>query len=102
MNKDIQCPYCEGWHEHDGERNESCVSYPMECRHCERNFLFQIEYYPTFTERKADCLNGASHEWKDRLKNNEYYRSYFKKWRVCEWCEKEEREALVAEPEVKE
>lgn len=60
----LECPYCE----HDcgdyfDDCHESNVEYEHECEECGKNFIFTIEYDPTFSGFKADCLNGGEHEY---------------------------------------
>ena len=68
MNKDLQCPYCEEWNEvchDDGDSFEEDKKHEMQCHSCEKNFVFQtrisFDYYPD----KADCLNGAPHQFRE-------------------------------------
>lgn len=93
MNRDFQCPYCDAWQEHDFEQGKPNELYQTECGECEKRFVFEVEYYPTFSAYKADCLNGAPHNYVDKLANDEYYRDYFSKWLKCTNCEHEIREA---------
>lgn len=65
--KDIECPYCghpQDINHDDGRGYEENVCHQMECEKCEKNFVFQtsISYY--YEPSKADCLNGAEHNYK--------------------------------------
>ncbi len=98
MSKDIQCPYCDGWLSHDDEQNEPDVTHQRQCRHCEKNFIFYIEYYPSFREHKADCLNGEPHDWED-LRISEYDKEWYEMHRQCKSCDL--REYKLAERSAK-
>lgn len=65
--KDIECPYCG--HEQDvchddGAGYAEDEIHQMECESCEKSFVFttmtSFDYFP----KKADCLNGADHEYR--------------------------------------
>lgn len=71
----LYCPYCD----HDcgdyfDDMHDSNVDYEWECEGCEKSFIFTIEYDPTFTGHKADCLNGGEHKWENSTipKGNHY------------------------------
>jgi hypothetical protein len=85
---EIECPYCGEDNEHDTEQFEPSEPHKQECHHCEKTFVFTIEYYPSFTSRKADCLNGSEHNWRDELEHDTYMRQYFAMRRSCRDCEK--------------
>lgn len=60
----LECPYCE----HDcgdcfDDQHEQDVEYEHECEECGKKFMFTINYYPSFSSNKADCLNGGEHQW---------------------------------------
>jgi len=78
---EVNCPYC------DGETNIDTtdflctdVRYEVECKLCDKNFVFEVEYDAIFTAGKADCLNGEEHEFIDYHLNNE----------KCIYCGKEQ------------
>lgn len=63
----IDCPYCDAELEvnhDDGFGYDENVMHHMECDKCGKNFVFEtvisFSYYP----KKADCLNGAKHNYK--------------------------------------
>jgi hypothetical protein len=69
MNKhdDIECPYCgEGMEicNDDGHGTDESETYEEECPHCEKSFSFTAYISFSYTARKADCLNGADHDWR--------------------------------------
>lgn len=68
MNKDVECPYCGEWNEichDDGFGYEEDVAHEMECSHCEKNFVFYTSISFHYSAEKADCLNGAAHNFGD-------------------------------------
>lgn len=64
---DIECPYCgtdqEVCHD-DGEGYEEDVRHEMECRDCEKSFVFTTSICFYYSPAKAPCLNGGEHEYK--------------------------------------
>jgi DNA-directed RNA polymerase subunit RPC12/RpoP len=83
----LTCPYCE----HDcGDYIDDChepdTQYEYTCPECDKNFIFSISYYPTFSSEKADCLNGAEHNFE---KITGYPIEYFENKRRCSMCSKE-------------
>lgn len=40
------------------------MTYAHECQSCEKNFVFEVEYSRDYSAKKADCLNGAEHDYK--------------------------------------
>tara|TARA_R110002020_G_scaffold472424_1_gene700418 strand:+ start:13673 stop:13963 length:291 start_codon:yes stop_codon:yes gene_type:complete len=96
MNYDIQCPYCgkeqDVCHD-DGAGYEEDKAHEMECCGCEKTFTFQThisyDYYPS----KADCMNGAPHDfggWSFVFSLND---KNFED-RHCKDCEKTERRTV--------
>ena len=57
------CPYCGKEMEDPDECYETDECYEHECPHCEKNFVFYVDYIRIYSEKKADCLNGAEHEY---------------------------------------
>lgn len=84
---DLECPYCEKGCEPSPDDFESNTPHEHECPHCEKRFIFTIEYYPSYMERKADCLNGSEHDWRDTIRGME---EYYEFCRECRDCEKRE------------
>ncbi len=61
---DLYCPYCdEDLGSHVDDCHSQDVQYEHQCPKCDKNFVFTIEYYPSFTSNKADCLNGKEHKF---------------------------------------
>ena len=67
MNYDLECPYCEKGldvcHD-DGFGYEEGVKHEMDCDHCGKTFTFQTSISFYYEPEKADCLNGAGHDFK--------------------------------------
>ena len=66
MKHYVECPYCEAWNEichDDGFFFEENTKHEMQCDHCEKYFVFETEITYNFSASRADCLNGAEHEW---------------------------------------
>jgi hypothetical protein len=64
---DMNCPYCgvqQSVNHDDGHGYEEGVLHEHECSACEKTFVFNtgIRFY--YTPYKADCLNGADHDFK--------------------------------------
>ncbi len=84
---DLYCPYCdENLGDHFDDCYEADTEYEHECSKCEKNFIFTISYYPTYSGEKADCLNGAEHDYQ---KINGIPREHFENKRRCSMCSKE-------------
>lgn len=84
---DLYCPYCDAeLGNHFDDRHEPNVNYEHKCSECGKNFIYSLEYYPSFTANKADCLNGAEHDYKEICG---YPKEYFENKRRCTMCGKE-------------
>jgi hypothetical protein len=63
---DLECPYCEKelevFHDGDNGYNEGDTN-EMECHHCGKTFVFSTSIIFHYSPSKADCLNGANHDW---------------------------------------
>jgi len=57
----LYCPYCKK----DVDDPDDCYNtderYDYECPHCEKTFLFTLDYTTNYHPIKADCLNGGEH-----------------------------------------
>ena len=64
--KDIECPYC-GFEQDicNDNKYEQDQQHQAECSKCEKTFVFETEISYSYTAYKADCLNGAEHQWKE-------------------------------------
>ena len=64
---DIECPYCgkelEICHD-DGFGYEEGVKHQMECKYCEKSFVFETSISFYYEPEKADCLNDGKHQYK--------------------------------------
>jgi len=59
----LECPYCFRLLPDPESSPEQDEETEGECCHCGKRFLFTTEYYPTYHEKKADCLNGEPHKY---------------------------------------
>lgn len=84
---DIDCPYCGDWSEvcHDAGRGYAeDEAHEMTCESCEKAFVFFTALHFTYDSRKADCLNGAPHNYE---RTSTYPRKYARM--RCKDCEHE-------------
>lgn len=82
----MYCPYCE----HDcGNYFDDCyeanTEFEYECPKCKKNFIYTIEYYPTYSSHKVPCMNGGEHEYE---KIEGCPAEYFKNKYRCKHCSK--------------
>lgn len=82
--QDLKCPYCEAWNEvchDDGFGYAEDVAHQMDCRECNKTFIFHTYISFHYEPSKADCLNDAPHDYKET-------RAYPERARVmrCEIC----------------
>lgn len=63
---DLNYPYCdkelEVCHD-DGFGYEGGVKHQMNCNGCGKRFVFETSISFSYEPEKADCLNGADHNW---------------------------------------
>ena len=59
----IECPYCEAEIREPEECPDEDCTYENECQECEKTFAFNVTYSKSFHPFKADCLNGAEHDY---------------------------------------
>lgn len=65
--RDVECPYCEACVEinhDDGYGYEEDGNYEQECGECEKVFAYTTWITVHHSAKKADCLNGAPHQYK--------------------------------------
>lgn len=55
----LHCPYCEEPIDDPDDCYEPCRDYVHECPHCDKSFVFQVEYSRDYSASKAECLNGG-------------------------------------------
>lgn len=63
---DLNCPYCDAGLEvchDDGFGYAEDELHQMECRMCGKAFVFTTAILYHYSAEKADCLNGAPHEY---------------------------------------
>ena len=82
---DVNCPYCDAEQEinhDDGYGYEEGVRHEQQCGECNKYFTFttSISYY--YESEKADCLNGAEHDFKPTRTHPKKYTKM-----ECSMCE---------------
>ena len=63
---DVECPYCGAYCEinhDDGYGYYEDEKYEQECGNCEKIFAYTTSIVLYYKAKKADCLNGADHEY---------------------------------------
>lgn len=64
---DVECPYCgseEKVNHDDGYGYEEDGVFNQQCGNCEKFFVFTTSISFYYEAEKADCLNGAEHDYK--------------------------------------
>ena len=82
----IECPYCGKEIEEPDECPDPRERYEHQCPECEKNFTFTIDYRKDFYPDKADCLNGAPHDYQPTNGAPDWW---FKGKRRCPMCQKQ-------------
>jgi len=62
------CPYCLTVNEinhDDGYGYDEDTKHNQECIRCEKTFIFTTLISISYRIKKADCLNGAEHDYKE-------------------------------------
>ena len=61
----IECPYCEELiiEHNDEDIYDQDVLHSMECKYCEKTFVFRTSISFHFEPEKADCLNDGKHDY---------------------------------------
>lgn len=65
MRADLLCPYCKAGlrvGSDDGFGIEE-VKHQMQCDKCHKYFVFETYIIYRYEPTKAECLNGANHDW---------------------------------------
>jgi len=63
---DLNCPYCDAELEinhDDGFGYEEDVKHEMNCKECDKNFVFTTSIHFYYEADKACCLNGEPHNY---------------------------------------
>jgi len=62
----VECPYCgkEQYIDHDDGYGYGDDLYEQECGGCGKKFVYTTGVIYVYHVKKADCLNGAEHEFK--------------------------------------
>lgn len=66
VKSDVQCPYCGANQEinhDDGCGYAEDEIHQQECSECEKVFIFTTSIHFYYSADKADCLNGAEHDY---------------------------------------
>jgi len=66
MQNDIECPYCgaeQNINHDDGYGYEEDKLHEQECPECDKIFTFSTSISFYYEAYKADCLNGAPHNF---------------------------------------
>jgi hypothetical protein len=89
--KDVTCPYCDydfDLDHDDGAFYDESRLEETGCPSCEK--LFLVSSWMTWSHReiKADCLNGAEHNWKPMIGSP---KEYFAGRESCDTCETERK-----------
>ena len=81
---DLNCPYCDAELEvnhDDGQGYEEGVLHEMQCRKCDKYFVFETSISFYYQPEKADCLNDGNHIYKPQHTSP----SFFTKMQ-CQTC----------------
>jgi hypothetical protein len=92
---DVECPYCGEEQEvnhDDGYGYEEGRTYEQKCGDCEKNFAFTTSISFYYATSKADCLNGAEHNYQPVCSTA---RDIWPDWKRCKDCDYEERGKYV-------
>lgn len=93
---DVECPYCgkgdEICHD-DGYGYEEDQLHQQECGECGKIFIYETSISFSYEAAKADCLNGAEHQYKE---TNTYPRC-FRRLRCVDCGEEKEIEGIEEE-----
>ncbi len=66
MRADLLCPYCNAGlrvRHDDGFGDDEGVKHQMQCDTCKKYFVYETYITYGYEPKKAECLNGADHEW---------------------------------------
>ncbi len=88
-HKDTECPYCgEGVNicHDDGYGYSEDGTHQQQCPKCEKTFTYTTSIHLSYRTRKADCLNGAEHEYE----KTETFPPEFARLQ-CKHCDHEKR-----------
>ena len=89
---DTNCPYCDAEIEichDDGYGYAEDRKHEQQCHECEKRFTFYTNVRFYYEPLKADCLNGADHQWE----MSSTYPIKYSKWQ-CKDCDAEKKPTL--------
>ncbi len=84
--RDIECPYCGAEWDWGGDPLDQDEEVEEECEECGKSFMVTCNYSVSYDCNKADCLNGAEHDWRPIVG---IPKEYFENKRRCSMCGKE-------------
>jgi hypothetical protein len=97
-NANHECPYCGKPQEHcNDEPFDQDEIWDEECNDCGKSYRLQGWYTEEYNAEKADCLNGAAHDFRQIVGAPEEW--FIGKFR-CVSCEEEEHRGGHYFPEV--
>lgn len=79
---DVNCPYCGAPVEIGDMGQDENEIYDYKCPKCEKIFAYTVTYSIDCYAHKADCLNGADHNFKPYPT----YPAYFPERKICKDC----------------
>ena len=82
---DLFCPYCEHEQDYYEDPLDDDETTEIECDNCKKNFIITAHYSVDYSSEKADCLNGAEHDYQEITG---YPKEYFADKRRCSMCGK--------------
>ena len=97
---DIECPYCDAQNEvchDDGQGYDEGTAHEMTCGDCGKNFVFYTQISFDYSPKKADCLNGSPHRFREWRKLWEHEGKTVED-RRCMHCDHSERRTVPISP----
>ena len=93
---DMECPYCDAPNKvchDDGQGYKEDEAHEMPCGDCGKNFVFQTSISFYYSPKKADCLNGSPHRFREWLTlwDDEHETVEERRCRDCDHRERQER-----------
>ena len=76
MDDDLECPYCGKGNEvchDDGQGYDQSELHEMQCRDCNKFFVFKTSIFFSYEPLKADCLNDSEHNLAPSNTTPKYY-----------------------------
>jgi hypothetical protein len=92
---DLECPYCGHWGDvchDDGFGYEEGEKHEMQCRECEKSFVFYTSISYDYEPEKADCLNDGKHEIVEQTQD---YDTFILTHSHCKTCDNKNKRTYV-------